>query len=113
MIALVCALLGGLYARFWTAPQTAAAFEVRYGTGVVGRYALNENRHLRIKGQQGISELEVKDGRVRFVQSPCRNKICVHSGWLAHAGDATACLPNRVSITLLGEYGPEFDAVSF
>lgn len=104
--------IGLLHAALWQPAVAARSIEVRVAGEVRGHYPLDTARTLHIGGSQGASVLRIEDGRVRFVASPCRNQVCVHSGWLAHAGDATACLPNRVSVSLEG--GPDaLDAVSF
>jgi len=107
------ALVGVLFARYWQAPVNATQFEIRVGGETLGRYALVSDREIRVDGRAGPSILKVENGRVRFVSSPCRNKVCVHGGWLSHTGDAAACLPNRVSISLSGNAGEGLDAVSF
>ncbi len=114
VLVLAAALIGALYARYWQAPRAATAIELRRGHESPQRYALSPNRTLRVQGALGESVLELRDGRVRFRSGPCRNQVCVHSGWLAHSGDAAACLPNRVSIRLLGG-SPEqaVDGVSY
>lgn len=74
--------------------------------------SLRQDTSLTIHGPLGDSVLEVRGGRVRFVASPCRGKQCVHSGWLSRVGDFAACLPNRVSVTLLGDT-VTYDGVSY
>jgi hypothetical protein len=106
-------LVGALYARYWQAPVAAATVEIRSGETVVGRYPLDQDRRLEIQGRVGTSVIDIRDQRVRFLSSPCRNKVCVHGGWLSHSGDSTACLPNRVSIVLGGTAGVALDGVSF
>jgi hypothetical protein len=101
-IALAAALVGTLYAHFWQPAVAASHVEVRVGGERVGRYPLNEARELGVEGRLGTSLLKIEDGRVRFLRSPCRNQVCVHSGWLDRGGDAAACLPNRVSLGLVG-----------
>lgn len=113
VIAVAALGIGALYAQYWQAPQPAEHVLVRAGSAEAARYPLNVARTLEIHGARGISILRVEDGRVRFLDGPCRNRVCVHSGWLAHRGDAAACLPNRVSISLGGAGAPELDAVSF
>ncbi len=53
----------------------------------------------------GDTVIQVKNGAVAFIGSDCPHQECVHSGWLKYPGDTAACLPNRVSITILGESG--------
>lgn len=42
--------------------------------------------------------LEVQDGRVRFVDSPCPDHLCEGFGWLSQEGDWAACLPARAAL---------------
>ncbi len=112
-VALGAALVGLLYARYWQPAVAAEAFEVRSAGAVVGRYSLAQAQSLTVAGRSGVSQLEVRDHRVRFRSSPCRNQVCVHSGWLAHSGDVAACLPNRVSVRLIGSAGAGLDGLSY
>ncbi len=75
---------------------------------------LDEAKVHQIKGSLGISTLEVKDGKIRFTTSPCRNKICIQSGWHNHGGDVTACLPNLISVQLSSKQSKaNYDAIIF
>ena len=112
VIALTCVLIAALTAHYWQPVRAATEVEVRSGNTQMGRYPLDQDRGLDVPGREGISHLEIRAGRVRFTESPCHNKICVNSGWLSHAGDTTACVPNGISITLLGS-GESYDAISF
>lgn len=44
--------------------------------------------------------LEVAEGRVRFVDSPCPDHLCEGFGWLAEEGDWAACLPARAALRI-------------
>ncbi len=46
--------------------------------------------------------LEVEDGKIRFLSSTCRDKICVNAGFLSRPGEMAACLPNRVAVKITG-----------
>ncbi len=60
-------------------------------------------RTITVKGWQGSSTFEVKDGRVRMVKSACRDKICIGVGWIDSGGRSIICLPNRVVIRVTGK----------
>lgn len=45
--------------------------------------------------------LEVSPGGIRFVESECRDKICVHTGRLTGQPDYAACLPARVAVKIV------------
>ena len=112
LVVALCTGLGGLYAALWQPPVAARQAEIRVGgEPVVSTVALDTPQVIHIDGVRGTSILEVADHRIRFVDGPCRNRICIHTGWLSHTGDGTACIPNRVSLSLIG--GDGVDAVSF
>jgi len=112
-VILAAGCIGTLYARFWQPAVAADTVEVRVAGERVGRYPLQVDRAVTVEGRRGPVLLTIQSGRVRFSRSPCRNQICVHSGWLSHSGDAAACLPSRVSISLTGHGAETLDAVSF
>ena len=64
--------------------------------------------------------IRVSDGKVRFLESDCRDKICVDTGELNRAGDSAICLPNRVAVIVrsggndkTGMNGGDVDAVTY
>jgi hypothetical protein len=77
-------------------------------------YPLNSDRMIEVQGPDGITSLEISDGRARFVESPCPDKLCISHGWLARAGSWTACLPNKVFASVEGgEEEPEIDFLAY
>ena len=74
-------------------------------------YSLTEDRTIAVAGPLGDTILEIRDGSVRFVESPCRDKICIAAGFLGETGQWAACLPNRVFMTVSGESPDEDDGI--
>jgi len=75
---------------------------------------LNQPQIHQIQGLLGISTLQVKNKQIRFTASPCKNKICIQSGWHQHNGSVAACLPNRIIVQLTSrDAKKEFDAIIF
>lgn len=100
-------------ASLYRQPQTPANWvEVRSQGQLLGRYALDEPRDLAVTGPLGTSHLQIRDGRVRFLSSPCARQVCVHAGWLRWRGDGAACLPNGISLRLGSDAGAAIDATS-
>lgn len=63
---------------------------------------------LTVRGFQGESHVEVRDGRVRMEDSACPDKLCVKTGWISKPGQGIVCLPNRVVVEVKGgEGGPD------
>ena len=99
IVSMVAVIL--MFQQFWRfAP--ASQLKIRQGNAVVGIYDLNQTRELHIKGPLGDTIIVIHNGQARFKKSPCPNQYCVHQGWLNHAGQVAICLPNQVSLQLLG-----------
>ncbi len=77
---------------------------------VAYRLSLLENRSVRVKGPLGYTTVEIKDQKVRVVDSPCPKKYCVLQGWKDRG--AIVCLPNRVVVTIGGKDNPQIDAIT-
>jgi hypothetical protein len=59
---------------------------------------LDKNRIVSVEGQLGKTTVEIRDNKVRILDSPCRNKLCIHQGWIKKG--TLVCLPNRVVVTI-------------
>ena len=101
VIALGLLLVVYLFKTLWHS-EHAAKLQLRQGNQIVATLSLNQDRLIDVTGPLGVSKIEIKQGKVRFLSSPCANQYCVHQGWLHRAGQAAICLPNRVSLELLG-----------
>ena len=73
-----------------------------------GIYPLNEDRIVELNGPLGKTIVEIRDKKVRVVDSPCPNKFCIHQGFVSKG--SIICLPNRVVIIIGGEQG--IDAIT-
>ncbi|MFO8155997.1 MAG: NusG domain II-containing protein [Pseudomonadota bacterium] len=104
------ALVAGLFAlRPGGAGERA---EVRVADAVVARLDLDRAGTHVVDGPLGPARLEIADGAIRFMASPCRAQRCVHSGWQRHAGQLAACVPNRMVVRVLGD-DRRHDALAF
>lgn len=65
-------------------------------------YPLDRDAEIRIPGPLGDSIIQIENNGVRFIDSPCRDKLCVGMGVLKKNRDWAACLPNKVSISIEG-----------
>lgn len=55
-------------------------------------FSLDKDGIYEIPGEIGITVIEIKDGRFRFLDSPCPGKTCIYSGY----SDLIVCLPNKI-----------------
>lgn len=110
VVALAFAAVGASAVLMWRPSAPATRLEI-HGPEGVRHAALDHAQTVRITGARGTSVIEIADGRARFVSGPCRNKVCIATGWLEHRDDFAACVPNGVSVRLVGK-GPGFDAIN-
>jgi hypothetical protein len=103
--------VGYLFTILWHSEQ-ATKLQIRLGDKIYATYSLAQNRSIDIQGPIGITRIVIANGKARFAHSPCPNQYCVHQGWLSHQGQAAICLPNQVSLELLGGEKP-FDSLNY
>ncbi len=100
-----------LYGYLWTGIGPANQVTVT-AAGETRVFSLGHDQRIAVSGSRGESIIEIEQGRARFVTSPCSGKVCVHTGWLARAGDTAACVPNGVIVSLTG-HGKQYDSINF
>jgi hypothetical protein len=112
VLLLAIALIAVLYAICWRDTETADRVQITVAGARPLTVPLSRDQVLELPGQLGTSRIEIRAGRIRFVDSPCRNKYCVHSGWLSHNGDFAACVPNGIALAVTGA-GPRYDSINY
>ncbi len=109
LASLICLIF--LFQHLWhNAP--AAKVQIRLGDRIYGTYSLNQQREVHVHGKLGDTIVNIAQGQARIAKSPCLNQYCVHQGWLKHAGQAAICLPNQISLELLGADKP-YDSLNY
>jgi len=76
-------------------------------------YPLDQSRIVRVEGPIGDTEIEILDGKVRVLDSPCPNKLCIRMGAISRSGSWIACLPNHIFVKIRSAKGEEVDAHSY
>lgn len=110
----VVAVVVALAVFAWPVSYLAAAgrADVVVVTSPAGRseLPLRPDRTVRIEGAQGPVVVEIRDGGVRVLEAPCRDRLCVAQGPVSRAGSAIVCVPGGVSLRVGGGSGA-LDAV--
>jgi len=87
---------------------------IKHGSQVIKRVDLNKvesPQRLEISKEYKQVVL-IEEGRIRFEESECPDKICVKTGWLSQMGQTAVCAPNRTMIVIEGE-PEEIDGVTY
>lgn len=100
-----------LFQTLWS-NEHAAKVQIRLGDKIYATYSLNQQRDIQVQGPIGTAVISIAQGRARFSKSPCHNQYCVHQGWLTRAGQAAICLPNQISVELIGDNKP-YDSLNY
>ncbi|MGB5541948.1 MAG: NusG domain II-containing protein [Gammaproteobacteria bacterium] len=112
LILLVAAgLVGASFSAFWGPRGQGEMAVITVNRQPALELMLDQDRTIEIPGRIGTSTIMIDGGRVRFLDSPCPARYCVHSGWLQRSGEVAACLPNGVVVEVLGGER-EFDAIN-
>ena len=99
LIAGVLLVAGVLY--FVTHGGSGAVAVIQYGTPQqTMRVPLNQDARYDLESGGYTIHLQVKDGAIAFVDSPCPDHLCEGFGWLSRDGDWAACLPAQASVTV-------------
>ncbi len=93
-------------------PGSTTAIEITVGDQPPIIYPIKNRQRIAVTGELGDSVMEIRDGRVRMLSSPCQGKICILSGWHQHSGDNIICLPNKVGVSLISNQ-ERFDGINF
>ncbi|HHJ81415.1 MAG TPA: NusG domain II-containing protein, partial [Candidatus Tenderia electrophaga] len=102
VVTLALLLLPFLYIEFWGNSTQGEVVQIRSVNGDNITLPLDQDKRLQIKGALGLSIIEIKDRQVRFIDSPCQGKQCIIAGWLNKDGQLAACLPNGVTVQIIG-----------
>jgi len=73
---------------------------------------LYTNQSFAAPGPLGNTNVVIQDGEVFVTESPCRNKICIRTGRIAHTGQLIVCVPNKVVVRVIGKEELPYDAVT-
>lgn len=66
------------------------------------RYALSEDRTVRIEGEGGYNLLVIEGGEVWLSEADCPNQLCVKTGRIRYAGQSIVCLPHKLAVRITG-----------
>ena len=92
------------------AKKEGAIARVEIGGEIVGEYPLDVNKEYSLNG--GTNILTIKDGAAYMTYSECPDHTCERVGMIKFVGETIVCLPNKVSVTIIGNSDDGVDLVS-
>ena len=81
----------------------AARAEIRSDGRLIRTVDLSVNQSFTVTGEAGdTNTITVLDGKIAVTQASCPDHYCMARGY-CNSGAQIVCLPNRLTITFLGE----------
>ena len=87
--------------HYWMG-QAGQRLVIKRGGVVFLNASLAHPFFINVPGPLGITRIEVFNHRARVRSDPGPRQLCVHEGWLSRAGEVAICLPNQVSMEIVG-----------
>ncbi len=109
-------LLGGIFVvlltlKLWSGDLADKAI-IRSGGKIFREVTLSRDQQIEVPGPLGVSIISIKDRKARITSDPSPRQYCVRQGWLQQAGEIAICLPNQVSIELVGSK-KKYDSLNY
>jgi hypothetical protein len=98
--------LGGIFVvlltlKLWSGDLADKAI-IRSGGKIFREVPLSLDQQIEVPGRLGFSLISIKQRKARIASDPGPRQYCVRQGWLQQAGEIALCLPNQVSVELVG-----------
>ena len=81
--------------------KEGAVISVEVDGKAVGEYSLYKNGVFPLNG--GTNILVIENGTAYLNYSDCPDHVCENTGKIRYVGETIVCLPNRITITVIGD----------
>jgi hypothetical protein len=105
----VCVALFTL--KLWNGELAEKAI-IRSKGKIFSEVSLSHNQQIEVQGQLGISTISIQNRKARIASDPGPRQYCVRQGWLQQAGEIALCLPNQVSVEMIGSK-KKYDSLNY
>lgn len=100
LFAAVIILLAVVISLFTARGEAGARAKIEISGGETQYLSLAKDGVYAIEGAALPVTLEVKDGKVRFIDSQCPDHICEGFGWVSTEYDTAVCMPAGVVLSV-------------
>ncbi len=101
VIALILTVAAILYACIEYTGKEGKTAEILLNNEVIKTLELSEDAVYSPEDFPHVV-FEVREGKVRFRESDCPDKICVNTGFIYKQGQTAVCLPNKLVLRITG-----------
>lgn len=76
-------------------------------------HSLDTDKIISISDSKTNVKVEIKNGKIRIIESNCPKHICIHTGWIDNSGQTIVCVPNKLMIEVRGKQKSEYHAETY
>ncbi len=115
LIIIILAIIGISLFQILKPDKTNKILVIRSDGKVIKQINLNTSKDTEfvVKSREGHLTVEIKNGKVRVINSTCNDKLCIKEGWISRSGESIVCLPNRISISITGQNDQPVDSITY
>lgn len=102
------------YALIWGPSEAPELVEVKVNNELVGRYSLPLDPPLEVElDDHGHNVLVIDGYQVYMKEADCPDQLCVQQGEIERAGTMIVCLPNKITVEIIGKRSDGVDIISY
>jgi len=102
------------YMLLWGPSSAPELVEVKINNELHGRYSLPLDQALEVSLDDHGHNILVIDGYdVYMKEADCPDQLCVKQGTIKKAGNMIVCLPNKITVEIIGKRDSEVDIISY
>jgi hypothetical protein len=105
----ICVVM--LTLKLWNGELADKAI-IRSGGKIFREVPLSRDQQIEVRGPLGISIVAIQNRKARIASDPSPRQYCVRQGWLQQAGEIALCLPNQVSVEMIGSK-KQYDSLNY
>ena len=100
LIGAILAVILIAFAVITLTKQDGAYVVVKVEGEEVATYSLSEDGEYELNG--GTNVLRIEGGKAYLTDANCPDHLCVNQGRIDQTGETITCLPNRLTVTVVG-----------
>ena len=103
------------YMLLWGPSDAPDLVEVKVNNEIYGRYSLPLETPMEINlDENGHNNILVIDGyEVYMKEADCPDQLCVQQGVIKKTGAMLVCLPNKITVEIIGKRSDGVDIISY
>ncbi|MBR1866254.1 MAG: NusG domain II-containing protein [Lachnospiraceae bacterium] len=78
--------------------QTGNRIVITLDGEIYGTYALNQDREIEVKNDNGYNVVVIEDGQVYMKEADCPDQYCVKQGRISGRHESLICLPHKLIV---------------